>query len=323
MDAMVMAEDPDAMIVQGFEDELEQWFQDTPELQEALITYLDARSKLLAKRRGRGFWPVQASTTGAKGSGKGGRFSGKSKGRGKGGRESLLARIARSTCRLCGQRGHWKAECPSRHSAAASSNSGKMEATTTVAQVLPEDQIPDFEETLLANDEVLEELPDGALEFAEALFSNECVENIRGGLRNIAMKFAKKNKPQTHCNPRQFPVFSSPRQKESCFRATPPKNVPDAPVPQSPALIARSRNQDPSSAKAKDRVMAILDTGASRCVMGEHLLQTFLSQLDVQTRALVRVAPSAVKTTKPSQARRSCSCHSNPPPAKFCGLVSR
>ena len=170
-----------------------------------------------------------------------------------------------------------------------------MEATTTVAQVLPEDQIPDFEETLLANDEVLEELPDGALELAEALFSNECVENIRGGLRKIAMKFAKKNKPQTHCNPRQFPVSSSRRQKESCFRATPPEDVPDAPVPQSSALIARSRNQDPSSVKAKDRVMAILDTGASRCVMGEHLLQTFLSQLDVQTRDLVRVAPSAVK----------------------------
>ena len=108
VDAMVMAEDPDAMMVQGFEDELEQWFQDTPELQEALITYLDARSKLLAKRRGRGFWPAQASTTGAKGSKKGGRFSGKRKGRGKGGRESLPARTARSTCRLCGQRGHWK-----------------------------------------------------------------------------------------------------------------------------------------------------------------------------------------------------------------------
>ena len=46
-------------------------------------------------------------------------------------REQLLARIARSTCRACGERGHWKAECPKLGRGSSSSK----EATTTVAQV--------------------------------------------------------------------------------------------------------------------------------------------------------------------------------------------
>ena len=137
MDALVLAEDPDALTVQGFEEELEQFFQETPELHEALISYLDARSKLLAKRRARGFWPVGSSASGAKGSGKGGRFSGKGKCKGKQSREALLLKISRSTCRLCGQRGHWKAECPSRATASGTNNVAKNEATTTVASKGP------------------------------------------------------------------------------------------------------------------------------------------------------------------------------------------
>ena len=60
MEAMVASEDADALQVQGFEEELENFFQETPELQEALVSYLEARSRLLAKRRSRGFWPASA-----------------------------------------------------------------------------------------------------------------------------------------------------------------------------------------------------------------------------------------------------------------------
>ena len=51
METMMAAEDADALQVQGFEEELESFFQETPELQEALVSYLEARSRLLAKRR--------------------------------------------------------------------------------------------------------------------------------------------------------------------------------------------------------------------------------------------------------------------------------
>ena len=56
IEAMVAVSDADALQVQGFEDELENFFQETPELQEALVSYLEARSRLLAKKRNRGFW---------------------------------------------------------------------------------------------------------------------------------------------------------------------------------------------------------------------------------------------------------------------------
>ena len=109
MDIMIAAEDQDALTVSAFEQELEEFLQDVPDMHDAMVSYLEARSKLLEKRRSRGFWPVKFGE-------KGGRAPGKNKGRGKGKRqrEQLLSRIARSTCRICHQKGHWKAECPLR-----------------------------------------------------------------------------------------------------------------------------------------------------------------------------------------------------------------
>ena len=96
------AEDQDALAIQSFEQELEDFLQDIPEMHDAMVTYLEARSKLLEKKRSRGFWPIKSK----------GFQKGKSKGKGKRQREGLLSRIARSFCRKCGQKGHWKAECP-------------------------------------------------------------------------------------------------------------------------------------------------------------------------------------------------------------------
>ncbi|OLP87069.1 hypothetical protein AK812_SmicGene31760 [Symbiodinium microadriaticum] len=49
--ALIAAEDQDALTISSFEDELETFFQDTPELQEALVSYLEAPKvpKLLEK----------------------------------------------------------------------------------------------------------------------------------------------------------------------------------------------------------------------------------------------------------------------------------
>ncbi|OLP92397.1 hypothetical protein AK812_SmicGene25814 [Symbiodinium microadriaticum] len=90
LEAMAAQEDSDALQVQSFEEELEGYFQETPDLQEALVSYLEARSRLLAKKKSRGFWPVGGS---GKGGGKGGRGFKGGKGRGKSGREQLLARL--------------------------------------------------------------------------------------------------------------------------------------------------------------------------------------------------------------------------------------
>ncbi|CAE7452348.1 unnamed protein product [Symbiodinium sp. KB8] len=159
MEAMLASDDSDALQVQAFEEELENFFQDTPELQEALVSYMEARTRLLAKKKFRGFWPVGG---GAKGASKGGRgFKGGGKGKGKH-REQLLARIARSTCRICGEKGHWKAECPRRKGSASA------EATTTVAEAFVE--APNTTSAFGANatQEILTSLPADAMTLEEA-----------------------------------------------------------------------------------------------------------------------------------------------------------
>ncbi|OLQ11318.1 hypothetical protein AK812_SmicGene4852 [Symbiodinium microadriaticum] len=168
MEALIAEQDPDAMQVQGFEEELEGFFQDTPDLQEALVSYLEARQKLLSKKRSRGFWPASSGKGGFKGS-KGQKGRGKG---GKGGRDQLLARIARSHCRICGAKGHWKAECPQKKTSAST------EATTTIAEAIGGDLYAATAEPQ-ANDEVLTQVPAAAMSLAEAHVTWE-VMNAQG-----------------------------------------------------------------------------------------------------------------------------------------------
>ena len=49
------------------------------------------------------------------------------------------------------------------------------------------------------------------------------------------------------------------------------------------------------SATSTEGVEAILDTGASRCVIGDQLLKQFMCQLPPSIRSQVRESPSAVK----------------------------
>ena len=94
--------------------------QDIPDLQSALVSYQEARARISDRRRSRGFWPPKGRT---KGHGKDhhGGFRGGRKGGQKGGKEELLSRISRTHCKLCGALGHWKAECPTRRDQARES----------------------------------------------------------------------------------------------------------------------------------------------------------------------------------------------------------
>ncbi|CAE7362313.1 RE1 [Symbiodinium sp. CCMP2592] len=272
IEAMVAAEDPDALVVQGFEEELEGFFQDTPDLQEALVSYLEARQKLLSKKRSRGFWPVSAGKGNFKGS-KGSKGRGKG---GKGGRDQLLARIARSHCRICGAKGHWKAECPQKGKTSASA-----EATTTVAEALTGET-----DTVATDrrdaDEVLEQVPANAMSLAEAYISWDTVDKqgITDRLQRMVANL-RKAKPQN----------AIPFRPKRCgaISLTEPvrfKRAQDqAERVDVPALALFSTT-------ATD---AILDTGASRCVMGKSLVKSFLNQLSEAIRAQVKIVKSSVR----------------------------
>ena len=132
LEILISQEDPDALSVQAFENEFEDFIQDTPDMHLAMISYMEARQRLQDKRRARGFWPPGQ----AKGKGKG-----KMPFKGKGaGRQNLLAKIARSRCRICNQMGHWKAECPQRDGANAPSPANPpAAAAANVVEMDPHD----------------------------------------------------------------------------------------------------------------------------------------------------------------------------------------
>ena len=131
LETLIAEGDEDAIYIADFESAAGDVLQADPELASCYNTYLDARRKLAEKARRRGFWP---STGGNKSKGKGRGFqSGKGKGNrfsGKGGKKSLQYRIMTSTCRRCGQTGHWKAECPMNQSSGPPSSAS---ANTTTA----------------------------------------------------------------------------------------------------------------------------------------------------------------------------------------------
>ena len=55
MEVMLAAEDHDALVVHAFEQDLEEFLQDVPDMHDAMVSYIEARSKLMEKCRSRGF----------------------------------------------------------------------------------------------------------------------------------------------------------------------------------------------------------------------------------------------------------------------------
>ena len=118
--------DEDAVLVAQFENATMDAVQEDEELASCYTAYQEARRRLQERFRHRGFWP---STKGGKGKGSQGKGKGFQQS-GKG--QSLQNRILNSTCRLCGERGHWKAECPRRHAMSSKEPSTSASSFTSV-----------------------------------------------------------------------------------------------------------------------------------------------------------------------------------------------
>ncbi|CAL1139692.1 unnamed protein product [Cladocopium goreaui] len=158
-----------------FEEQILTACQESQDLAACFTSYQEARQRLRDKAKGRGFWPV----TGSKGRGKG--KKGKSPGGGArfgaqgnqsfgGRRRSLADRIANSTCRRCGQAGHWKRECPL-SSTPTPGGLGKkpneMESFTGILQTDEEVMVITEDIGLDAAVEVVDDLPQGAVAYLE------------------------------------------------------------------------------------------------------------------------------------------------------------
>ena len=281
VETMVAQEDSDAIHVAAFEADLEEFFQETPEMQTALVSYLEARHKLREKQRNRGFWPVKGQS-GRKGKG----FS-KGRGKGKRDREALLQRIARSHCRLCGRKGHWRAECPD---AKDKEIPAGVAATTEAA----DDEIcsnPPGEALLIASEEPLFTTVEvGKHDIRRRTFVTTDLDHQR------LLKFAlRRSKPDTSGIPDKKTLAhnSLSLRTKPLLKAT----WSECPVKaKAPCTLAQGLMQNAFASITEDgRIEAIVDTGASRCVLGKEFLSRFLQQLHREDRRMVCEMPSAVR----------------------------
>eukprot|EP00435_Cladocopium_sp_Y103_P010390 s526_g2.t1 len=247
IDTLVAQEDADALTVANFEGEFEEFLQETPEMFEALTSYIEARSKLVEKRKSRGFWPV-------KGKGKSGKSRGKSFGKRSKDRDALLQRISRSHCRRCGALGHWKAECPL--NSAAQSN---VPSTAASANVVIDERPQEVFHSDMTVDEVISE------DEYEMPSTEACLHTCLA--------------------------------EETCFMKSPESLKSDT-------SRCRFLQSDRSEKDASENVYssletfcthAILDTGASRCIIGEKTLAKLKQSLPDRLSDSFRKKDSQVK----------------------------
>ena len=237
------------------EDSMVQVCQDSPELSMAFSAYQEARAKIRDKVRGRGFWPIRSFPKGKGKTKKGKNFFKK--------RQSLSERIASSNCRICGVRGHWKEECPQKD------RQGGAEANmlTTV------------EEQLIG--EILEDLP----------------------LDNMTTWEARQQ-GHTRIHPGVPPVYSDVNDEFVCMvvpgtsKVLHVNNIPNEKFRFRSVLkraletsfgVVRSRkNETESSADLGPSGTGIIDTGASKSVIGEKRVSDLLATLKHEHQSLVK-----------------------------------
>eukprot|EP00435_Cladocopium_sp_Y103_P037269 s436_g9.t2 len=257
--------DSDALVIQSFEQDLEDLFQSTPDLQSALVSYQEARVKLSERKKFRGLRPSSAKGFHAKGKGK------NKKGFMKGGsKSSLLERISKTNCKLCGERGHWRAECPNKNREAAAN------VVTSSSAV----DVPDVE----AQHVIVEAFDDvTSLNWSSFASVETCMfaSNVRdnrvktNGVRHNGVSWKE-----------QAILFLSNRLSQRRTSALDDRNSKVLTDVRSEMHCAMSTTTDGSH--------AVLDTGASRSVIGAELVPALLKDLPSTVRDSVKQVPSKI-----------------------------
>ena len=244
-----------------------------------------------------------------------------------------MARIARSHCRLCGQLGHWKAECPSKNQLSDSSKAASANVATvneavnsqqhafTAAEALieatevfsePEDEAPIIDEDGLPDAsciKITEVFPfdsQALHDLCDVSFSSVCEEafvvrelfdkshhhQLTDRISNFRLNNIHKFSNQTHVCPGNQESFTScamPRQKTMPLMADHPALRVFRQWKNSECLPYECL-----TASCEKPCHAILDTGASRCIIGEKVLQQLRKHLPPEIDSQVKQVPSSV-----------------------------
>ena len=275
LETLIAQEDADALTVSTFEGEFEDFLQETPEMFEALTTYMEARSKLVEKKKSRGFWPIKGKSKNPKGRGKG--FGKRTRDR-----DALLLRISKSHCRRCGALGHWKAECPQAGSGEKSQGSMPSASANVVVDERPQEvfnSCAEVDEVFSEDDEYEMPAKETSLHSSHVeavcfMLSHECRTCRNQGVVNLSQRMSKFNKSR---NSMGKPAVQTQVQEDMTRL---PRKFRDS-VKFSTAF-GKSEPSDAFEISTSMPVYsslesfcthAILDTGASRCIIGEKTLE--------------------------------------------------
>ena len=254
--------DEDALVVAQFEDALIDAVQNDNEMNVFLSSYVEARRKLTEKSRSRGFWPIRSSY-GSKGSGK--------KGKNKNffrSRKPLALRIAESDCRLCGQKGHWRAECPKRGQLSSAASVPPKSAVANV--MIPASEVSDddadvfvMEPTGTVMPDVQACVQDSVSNQAENSHSHVCLVSWSHNVRNRHKGWYYKqvcNRLQTVFQNSALPASTRMIPDErSVHRATPSEKTDGTPESDFRSELATSPMKPHVQVKASPRVYPATD----------------------------------------------------------------
>ena len=273
--------DEDAAMVVQFEDAVTEAVQSDADLAAYFSSYQEARRRLTERAKFRGFWPVR----------KGGKSGGK-KGFGKGGGKgkSLAQRIANSTCRLCGKKGHWKAECSLRQSA-SSTGPPSDGSTVPISMAVVDDVSAEIPPEIFHLPEMRfpEPLPDCAVACFGVITGNKLGNNWNNdkgkkwGFKSHVMsriRVALRNELSIRANHRDAAQPKSHDVKcPSTSHMHDPKDHPASSVISHDIHFASSGTH------------GIVDLGASQTVIGSHQVTELLQGLPEQIRKQAHRAP--------------------------------
>ena len=277
IDSLASWGDADALAVQTFEKDLEDLFQDVPDLHTALISYHEARPRISERKRNRGFWPPgqKSSGKGYKSSFNGAGGRGFRKGGSKG-KDELLQRIARTHCKRCGELGHWKAECPNK----------PKDQVNIVTQEADEETDQVVFETLMEDDQM-----EVRLEEKHSNIQMSCQSSTHEhacafvGIQTASNSLDPDGKIKI-----KMQQFFANRSKSVHFARHhfEPKILPN-PVSTFPSCTSKAGHE-----AFDTKGFAIVDTGASRSVIGSENLPQMMQMLDSTTRARVKEKSSCI-----------------------------
>ena len=276
LEQLVAEGDEDALLVSEFESAAQELLQEDTGLSSAFSAYTEARRKLSEKVRFRGFFPI--------GKGKGKSSSKSGKGRfGKGlnrDRKPLSQRILRSQCRRCFQFGHWKDECPLKSqdggsTANASSSSGPSSSFTGIATMDVPDALPleflNLQEFGEASLDAIDEAPVVEPVCRESFVCEGVVTlNNQGNFGDNVQRCYNVSEA-LHCL-RHRRLNVNPNVKTETREVSHPESCAEA--------KAFNVSGDLSSRAS----FGILDTGATKTVIGSHLIKGLLDSLCPEVR---------------------------------------